>query len=539
MTETAKNAGQILVYQWKLKDLPSKMSVMTEMVEFLNLKVFRFGLKNEGYTGPHPMLYCVATNLHKLGFQVLRISVKTKLRSDCVEYMNPHQQESCIQLFTKQFDQDFDEDVTIVFGIHIVETTEHYGYQLGDVLLKEQLWLAARHKQFTDVEFAVKNHLYWAHQVIVAARSPVLAAVLTSKEFRTGTERVIRIKIEDTDPYVFEDFLRFLYTGEFNVNADCNQLMRVADRYQVVTLKLLCQSLSQEISAAQLTSFAIAMKPDFESSTKKPKTELRGNAKSFFSFQKYFFVLELTWRLEELPNSGLLATSDLSQFEKQGVFRAGLLHNALKPNASLLCPEYILYLAATETQRTGIELDDAESFINGCDQSPMDHRGEKSLQVFGQELYALSAPVTFQFNVKVHETVDNYRYQLQDTYWPIQLWSAYQDRLLTDVEILVDDRVLHAHRAVLGARSVVMATIFNNCTSIESLTGKLQIDDVDGDTFEEFLYFLYTGTPSLSLNNCELLKLAEKYQVATLSHLCQLATKSLDVDEISTSLIWF
>lgn len=247
----------------------------------------------------------------------------------------------------------------------------------------------------------------------------------------------------------------------------------------------------------------------------------------------------MTWKLEELPSGGLVTTSDLSQYEKQGVFRAGLLHNAHKPNPSLLCPEYILYLAATETQRTGIELDDAESFIDGCDQSPMDHRGEKSLQIFGQELYALSAPVTFQFNVKIHETVDNYRYQLQDSYWPIQLWAAYQDRLLTDIEFLVDGRILHAHRAIVAARSTVLAAMFYNCTSMESLTGKVKIDGVDSDTFEEFLYFLYTGTPSLSLNNSELLKLADKYQVATLRNLCQVATKSLDVEEVSTSLIWF
>ena len=267
------------------------MSIMTEMIEFLKLKAFRFGLKNEGNTGPHPILYCVVTNLHKLGFQVLRISVKTKLRPDCVEYMKPRQQESCIQLFTKEFEQDLEEDVTIHFGIHIVETTEHYGYQLADVLLKEQLWLASRHKQFTDIEFAVKNHLYWAHQVIVAARSPVFAAILSSKEFRSGGERITRIKIDDTRPDVFEDFLRFLYTGEFNVDADCNQLMKVADKYQVVTLKLLCQSLLQEINADQLTSFAIAMKPDFEMSTKKPKTELR-----YFPF-KYF-----VWNISEHPD---------------------------------------------------------------------------------------------------------------------------------------------------------------------------------------------------------------------------------------------
>ena len=271
MTSTVKNTGQMLVYQWKLKDLPSKFSVMTEMVEVLNMKVFRFGLKNEGCQPP--MLYCVATNLHKLGLQVLRISMKTKPRTDSVEYMIAHDHEAPLQLFTKEFVHDLDEDVTITFNIHVVETTQHYCYQLGDVLLKKQLWAAAKNQQWTDVEFTVKGHLHAAHRAIVAARSPVLAAIFAGKDHAQSS--FSRIKIHDTEPGVFEHFLRFLYTGEFDVACDCHQLIKVADKFQVLNLKFLCQSSSRDIDASRLTSFAIAMKPDFQSYTKKPKTELR------------------------------------------------------------------------------------------------------------------------------------------------------------------------------------------------------------------------------------------------------------------------
>jgi hypothetical protein len=69
-------------------------------------------------------------------------------------------------------------------------------------------------------------------------------------------------------------FLQFLYTGVFQV---CNRksinedVLKLAERYKLSTLKSLCQLAVQDIDANQLTSFAMAMKPDFEICPRKPQ----------------------------------------------------------------------------------------------------------------------------------------------------------------------------------------------------------------------------------------------------------------------------
>jgi ATP-dependent RNA circularization protein (DNA/RNA ligase family) len=51
---------------------------------------------------------------------------------------------------------------------------------------------------------------------------------------------------------------------------------------------------------------------------------------------------------------------------------------------------------------------------------------------------------------------------------------------------------------------------------------------VDPSTVEQFLYFIYTGETMGTLANEELLKLADKYQLTTLTNLCQLALKKVE-----------
>jgi hypothetical protein len=69
-------------------------------------------------------------------------------------------------------------------------------------------------------------------------------------------------------------FLRFLYTGVFQVNNHRSvneELLKLAERYKLSTLKSLCQLAVQDIDGNQLTSFAMAMKPNFEICPKKPQ----------------------------------------------------------------------------------------------------------------------------------------------------------------------------------------------------------------------------------------------------------------------------
>ena len=54
---------------------------------------------------------------------------------------------------------------------------------------------------------------------------------------------------------------------------------------------------------------------------------------------------------------------------------------------------------------------------------------------------------------------------------------------------------------------------------------QIRIDDVDASSFDQFLYFVYTGEPMTSVlaSNEDLLKLAKRYQLETLKTLYRAA----------------
>lgn len=265
---------------------------------------------------------------------------------------------------------------------------------------------------------------------------------------------------------------------------------------------------------------------------------LREKTKTQLYFQKYYAVIECVWRVEELPEDDQVFTSDLLNFRTDGAFRAGLADHPVTKHLTLLSPQHFLYLASSHIEKTGTSISHVDSYIDGVDCCRMDRRGEKALYIFGRELYELVAPCAFKFDIMIKETIANYCYQLIDSLRAIDLWNMFQLDILTDVEFLVGGKTFAAHRVVIATRSPVLAIFFNSST-VESVTGKIRIDDgVAPDVFREFLFFLYTGTLQVSANCQSLLKLAEKYQVDTLIHICRTAIQEIDVEEISTSLIW-
>ena len=137
------------------------------------------------------------------------------------------------------------------------------------------------------------------------------------------------------------------------------------------------------------------------------------------------------------------------------------------------------------------------------------------------------------FRVKIVSTIENYSFV--DTTWITDLWSEKQ---LTDVDILVGQNKLRAHRVVLSARSPVLKTILSQISNTVEAT--CTISDKDGDLFtvEHLLKYLYTGTLSISANNKQLLALAEKYQVETLKKICLLAVESSNVDDITEPVLF-
>ncbi|KAI5355198.1 hypothetical protein L3X38_008093 [Prunus dulcis] len=78
-----------------------------------------------------------------------------------------------------------------------------------------------------------------------------------------------------------------------------------------------------------------------------------------------------------------------------------------------------------------------------------------------------------------------------------------------------------AHKGVLMNRSPVLKAMLENEME-ESLSGTIKIGDVSYDTLRAFVNYLYTAEVCLDQQlACDLLVMAEKYQVQHLKDLCQ------------------
>lgn len=89
--------------------------------------------------------------------------------------------------------------------------------------------------QYSDVTLNVKGKEFRCHKNILAAHSPVFAAMLEhdTKEKATGV-----VNIDDYDPETFADFLHFMYSGssQYLNSENVIDLYIVADKYQVTEL---------------------------------------------------------------------------------------------------------------------------------------------------------------------------------------------------------------------------------------------------------------------------------------------------------------
>lgn len=99
--------------------------------------------------------------------------------------------------------------------------------------------------QYSDVTLNVREREFRCHKNILAAHSPVFAAMLEhdTKEKATGV-----VNIDDYDPDIFADFLHFMYSGssQYLNSENVIDLYVVADKYQVTELSKACTVCNQE-----------------------------------------------------------------------------------------------------------------------------------------------------------------------------------------------------------------------------------------------------------------------------------------------------
>lgn len=81
---------------------------------------------------------------------------------------------------------------------------------------------------FSDTVLVVDGREFYAHKAILAARSPVFSAMF---EHEMTESRKGRVEISDIDPDVFNEMLKFIYTGDTpQIQGMAEDLLAAADK---------------------------------------------------------------------------------------------------------------------------------------------------------------------------------------------------------------------------------------------------------------------------------------------------------------------
>uniref|UniRef100_A0A2R5L5M6 Putative transport and golgi organization 10 n=2 Tax=Ornithodoros turicata TaxID=34597 RepID=A0A2R5L5M6_9ACAR len=93
----------------------------------------------------------------------------------------------------------------------------------------------------SDITLEVGGKQYAAHRLILCASSDVFQVMLMNPRWSSSQETLIQLKEEPPCEGVFEDFLRYLYTGRLRVDhLRVLPLVTLADKYNVRDLVRLC-----------------------------------------------------------------------------------------------------------------------------------------------------------------------------------------------------------------------------------------------------------------------------------------------------------
>ena len=111
--------------------------------------------------------------------------------------------------------------------------------------------------KFSDVTLSVLGRQFQAHKCILTSSSKVFSAMF---EHQTKEKLSNHVKIEDIQPEVFNELLRFIYTGRSTLAAMetmAAKLLVVADKYLLDKLKSECEfHLFRQMSADKLHRIA-------------------------------------------------------------------------------------------------------------------------------------------------------------------------------------------------------------------------------------------------------------------------------------------
>lgn len=124
-------------------------------------------------------------------------------------------------------------------SVNISGHTNTNTLKVPECRLAEDLGNLWENTRFTDCSFFVRGQEFKAHKSVLAARSPVFNAMF---EHEMEESKKNRVEINDVDPDVFKEMMRFVYTGKApNLDKMADNLLAAADKYALERLKVMCE----------------------------------------------------------------------------------------------------------------------------------------------------------------------------------------------------------------------------------------------------------------------------------------------------------
>ena len=156
--------------------------------------------------------------------------------------------------------------------------------------------------QMSDVIFNFGDRQFPAHKLILAARSEVFAAMFQHPTTESLTNR---IRIQDVEPEVFHELLRFIYTGRVSLEEkmDCfvARLFLAADKYLLDELKNQCENCLLQHMSPDNSAFLL-----LHVDLTNPSKYLNGAAKFFRRYPSQVMATDGWQRMKQENPASLL-----------------------------------------------------------------------------------------------------------------------------------------------------------------------------------------------------------------------------------------
>jgi speckle-type POZ protein len=168
-------------------------------------------------------------------------------------------------------------------------------FSSSDLQLRTQLEELFNNKTFSDVTLNVGGRSFDAHKAILSSRSKVFAAMFVHET----TEKLSNhVDIQDIHPDVFQEVLRFIYTGRVPPEKMTASLLAAADKYLLEQLKLECETqLTHRMSAGNCLELLALVDPHH------PAQHLRKFAVDFLRRFPYEVMTTDEWKKAKEENA--------------------------------------------------------------------------------------------------------------------------------------------------------------------------------------------------------------------------------------------